>query len=86
MQPVTSDDELGRLLAAGVGFIYNDYPGTDKLGRPYRILHAAGCETLGVAIAERKYFAEDLNEAIAWLRRTRGEEGIGWRRCKECEP
>jgi len=86
MKIITSDAELQHLHSVGAGFIYNDFSGKGSSGNKYNVLHIAYCRTIsGADLSAPKYFFSDIDKAIAWLRKNRGEEGKNWKRCGTCK-
>ena len=90
MKIIRSNSELERLHSAGVGFIYNDYSGMGSTGKDYNVLHTARCafvlrsKVKGSTRIIPKYFFNNIDEAVKWLRRNRGREGKNWKRCGVC--
>ena len=86
MNLIKSDSELQQLHFIGKGLIYNDFSRRAPSGKKYNILHAAWCPWLEKANVNvpGKYFSENADEAIAWLRKNRGKEGLNWKRCGKC--
>ena len=91
MRIIRSNAELEKLHSAGVGLIYNDYSGRGLTGKDYNVLHAAHCAFVLRSKVKartrviRKYFFNDIEEAIKWLWRNRGREGKNWKRCGICK-
>jgi len=82
MKYVESNAELRRLHSAGKGLIYNDFSRGGSSGKNYNVLHAASCDWLAKSnVNVPKIFFNDIDEAIGWLRRNRGEN---WKRCGSC--
>jgi len=86
MKLIKSDAELELLHSVGEGLIYNDFSRKGPSGKKYNILHAAYCHwILRSNVNVSKYFFSDIDKAIAWLRKNRGEEGKNWKRCGTCK-
>ncbi len=91
MKLIKSNAELELLHSVGEGLIYNDYSGKGSPAVTWNVLHAAYCHWLNKdsvnAPTSRipKYFFSDVDTAIAWLRKNRGEEGKNWKRCGTCK-
>ena len=82
MKYVESDGELKRLHSAGKGLIHNDFSRRGSSGKNYNVLHAASCHWLAKSnVNVPKIFFNDIDEAIGWLRKNRGEN---WKRCGSC--
>ncbi|MGH2965111.1 MAG: hypothetical protein ACRDMH_06995 [Solirubrobacterales bacterium] len=83
MRTVADDQDFAGLRAAADGLLYNDFvPRGDPA---YNVLHSAGCRELARAnLSVPKLFFESLDEAVDYLNRERGAEGIGWKRCGTC--
>ena len=82
MKYVESNAELKRLHSAGKGLIYNDFSRRGSSGKNYNVLHAASCHWLAKSnVNVPKIFFGDIDEAIGWLRKNRGEN---WKRCGSC--
>ena len=85
MRRIRSQEELLALHTAGDGFIYNDYAQTGASGRQHNVLHRASCPWILRSRATiPKYYAASLREAEGWLDTHRGQEGAGWKRCRNC--
>ena len=86
MKFIGSNAELEQLHSAGEGLIFNDFSGKGPRGKDYNVLHAASCNWVARSnVNVRKYFFSNLDEAIKWLRKNRGEEGENWKRCGTCQ-
>jgi len=86
MKFIKSNAELEHLHSVGEGLIYNDFSGRGPRGKDYNILHAASCGwVLKSNVNIPKYFFGNINEAIEWLRKNRGNEGENWKRCGTCK-
>jgi len=86
MKFIESNAELYRLHSAGEGLFYNDFSRKGPSGKKYNILHAAYCRwMLRSNVNVPKYFFSDIDKAIAWLRKNRGEEGKNWKCCGTCK-
>lgn len=82
MRPITDERDLRRLVADGWGYIYNDFSGGATAGVRFNILHQAYCGSLVMAdLRFAKYFAADLDGAVAWLDANRRGN---WKRCPVC--
>lgn len=82
---VTQDDVLRQLHEKGQGFLYNDFSGLGATGHLYNVLHAARCPWVPRSNTNvPKLFFFTLEAARAWLTEARGEEGVGWKRCRTC--
>ena len=69
MKRVQSDEELQELHRIGKGLIYNDFSGMGSAGSDYNVLHAADCTWIARTNTNvAKYFFNDVEEAIEWLR------------------
>jgi hypothetical protein len=85
MELIPNQDRFDQVLRAGRGFVYNDFSGKGASGREYNVLHVAGCGWLArSSLSVRKFFFEDLRDAVEWLTRERGAEGSAWKRCGTC--
>ena len=85
MKSVTSEIELAQLHTAGNGLIYNDFSRMGSSGKDYNILHTAFCTwVLRSNTNVPKFFFSDIDEAVSWLNRNRGKEGVNWKRCGTC--
>jgi len=83
---IKSDKELSKINIRGLGFVYNDYSGKTRLKINYNVLHAAHCDNLTRSKTNiRKYYFYKKSEALDWLIKERGEEGVYWRRCGNCD-
>ncbi|MDH5779053.1 MAG: hypothetical protein OEZ29_00475 [Candidatus Bathyarchaeota archaeon] len=86
MKYIESNAELRQLHSAGKGLIYNDFSGKGSGGKNYNVLHAASCRWVARSnVKVPKIFFGDIDEAIEWLRKNRGEGGRNWKRCATCE-
>ena len=86
MKCIETNAELGQLQSAGKGFIHNDYSRKGSSGKDYNILHSASCRWVARSnVNVPKIFFENLDEAIRWLRKNRGEEGRNWKCCGTCQ-
>ena len=86
MKRIESQAELEHLHSVGEGLIYNDFSRKGPSGKKYNILHAAYCRwMLRSNVNVPKYFFSDIDEAIEWLRKNRGEEGKNWKCCGTCQ-
>jgi len=82
MKRIETDAELRRLHNIGDGFIYNDYSGRGATGKKYNIIHVAYCNWVTRSKANiPKYFFNNIDEAIKWLRTNRRGN---WKRCGTC--
>jgi hypothetical protein len=82
---IADDAELERIRQWGVGLIYNDFSATGPTGGAYNVLHEAGCTSLWRSNTNvRKWFLDDLRQAVVWLETNRGPEGKKWKRCGVC--
>lgn len=78
--------ELSQLHSAGEGFVYNDFSRKGSSGKDYNVLHAAYCRwVLKSNVNVPKIFFGNINEAIEWLRKNRGEKGKNWKCCGTCQ-
>jgi hypothetical protein len=83
MKRVETEQELQTLRAPGEDFVFNDF--TSGPSPQYNVLHSAACRwlarmNLGV---QKIYFAPD-EDPVSWLNRTKGREGVAWKRCATC--
>lgn len=86
MKRIRSNAELEQIHSAGVGLIYNDFSGRGPRGKDYNVLHVAYCSwVVRSNVNVPKYFFNNIEEAIKWLRRNRGKEGKNWKRCGTCK-
>jgi len=86
MKFIGSNAELRQLHSAGEGLIFNDFSGKGPGGKDYNVLHAASCNWVARSnVNVHKYFFSNLDEAIKWLQKNRGEEGESWKRCGTCQ-
>lgn len=86
MKFIKSDAELEQIHSVGEGLIYNDFSRKGPSGKKYNILHAVYCRwVLKSNVNVPKYFFSDIDEAIEWLRKNRGDEGKNWKRCGTCK-
>lgn len=86
---IQTDAELQQCHAAGSGFVYNDFARKGAMGKEWNVLHKASCHWIRTAKANPnapKYFSASLDEAVSWLNRERGPEGLSWKRCGTCRP
>lgn len=82
MKRIETDAELRRLHTIGDGFIYNDFSGMGPSGKENNILHIAFCSWVTRSKANiPKYFFNNIDEAIKWLRTNRRGN---WKRCGSC--
>jgi len=82
MKKIETDVELRRLHTIGDGFIYNDFSGMGPSGKENNILHIAFCSWVTSSKANiPKYFFNNIDEAIKWLRTNRRGN---WKRCGTC--
>lgn len=83
MYKINNDVDLKKLTDAGVGFVYNEYSGTQKRNRTGNILHSANCPNAKNCNTKTdKYFFESIEEELKWLNDNRGREGENWRKSK----
>jgi hypothetical protein len=83
MRRVATESEFEALRAADAGFIFNDF--TSGPNPQYNVLHAASCRWLArmnLGVAKIHFDADE--DPAAWLNRTKGPEGIRWKRCATC--
>ena len=86
MKFIESNAELKQLHSAGEGLIYNDFSRKGPSGKDYNVLHAASCSWVARSnVNVLKIFFSNIDEAIEWLRKNRGEEGRNWKRCSTCQ-
>jgi len=86
MKFIESNAELEQLHSAGEGLIYNDFSRKGSSGKDYNVLHAASCGWVARSnVNVPKIFFSNLDEAVEWLRKNRGEEGKNWKRCSACQ-
>ena len=89
MYQIKTDDELIKTHLAGIGFIYNDYSGKQKINPTDtgNKLHSANCPYVEKCDTKtNKYFFESIDEARKWLNGNRGKEDENWKVCKKCSP
>jgi hypothetical protein len=85
LRQIDDDAELRHIRQRGVGLIYNDFSGTGPTGGAYNVLHGAGCSSLGRSNTNvRKWYFDDVRQAVIWLEANRGPEGKKWKRCGIC--
>ena len=83
MRRVATEPEFEAIRAAGAGFIFNDF--TSGADPQYNVLHAASCRWLArmnLGVAKIHFNADE--DPATWINRTKGPEGIGWKRCATC--
>lgn len=86
MKPIKSDTELEKIHSTGKGLIYNDFASKGPSGKDYNVLHAASCHWVARSnVNISKIFFSNIDEAVKWLRKYRGEEGKNWKRCNTCQ-
>ncbi len=86
MKFIESNAELSQLHSASEGLIYNDFSRKGFRGKDYNVLHVAQCRwVLKSNVNVPKIFFSNIDEAIEWLRKNRGEEGRNWKRCGTCQ-
>ena len=85
VEQIDDDTGLWQIRQCGVGLIYNDFSGTGPTGGAYNVLHEASCTSLGRSNTNvRKWYFDDVRQAVNWLEANRGPEGKTWKRCGVC--
>ncbi|MGE8452586.1 MAG: hypothetical protein ACN6OP_18590 [Pseudomonadales bacterium] len=85
MIKIETDEDLQSLHAQAQGYIYNDYSGLAPRGAVGNVLHIAKCHHVAKSNTNYgKFFFGTYEDAVTWLKNSRGREAIAWRRCHCC--
>ncbi len=83
---IKDDKGLFKLHGRGLGFVYNDYSGRTRSKTNDNVLHAAHCDDVTRSKTNiRKYYFYRKSDALNWLEKERGKEGVYWRCCGNCD-
>lgn len=83
---IKDDKEILKIHNSGLGFIYNDYSGKSQSKNNDNVLHASHCDDVTRSnIKKKKFYFSRKSDALNWLEKKRGEEGVRWRCCGNCD-
>ncbi len=93
MHEISNNEELKKIHEKAHGFVFNDYTPYSKYGKQYNKLHKANSTCMdpsnpnrlkvdGIDKKHAKYFFDNYDEAIEWLKKNRSE--VGYSNCGLC--